>query len=187
MVFPQAVLETVLPITIRTTNADGIQCIDISLTIWMRTLRSSHKSRLAWSRAIRGGRKRSSCPPRGRPFAGSRAFVSCFSAVVEAIGTFTGFAAEGEKIELVAVGVLAVSSDRFEVFVHGGEGLGLGKCWEGRRGSHVGRLDRSLCFGLGWIGLCCRVGSVASSAYCHGKIIVWIIASRSYQNAKKSV
>ena len=60
--------------------------------------------------------------------------MTCFSAVVEAVGAFAGFAAKGEEIELVTVGILTVSTDRFQVFVHGGECLGLGKCWgSGRR------------------------------------------------------
>lgn len=52
--------------------------------------------------------------------------MSCFSAVVETVGSFTGFAAKREEVELVAVGVLAVGTDGFEVFVHAGEGLGMG-------------------------------------------------------------
>lgn len=68
--------------------------------------------------------------------------MSCFSAMVEAVGAFTGFAAEREEIELVAVGVLTVGTDRFEIFVHGGEGLGLERCWGGRRGLHDELLNR---------------------------------------------
>ena len=67
--------------------------------------------------------------------------MSCFGAVVEAVGAFARFAAEGKEIELVAVGVLTVATDRFKVFVHGGEGLGLGKSWGSRRGRHDGLLD----------------------------------------------
>ena len=67
--------------------------------------------------------------------------MSYFSAVVEAVGAVAGFAAEGEEIKLVAVGVLTVGTDRFKVFFHGGEGLGLGRCWESRRGRHDGWLD----------------------------------------------
>ena len=62
--------------------------------------------------------------------------MSCFSAMVEAVGTFARFTAEREKIKLVAVGVLTVGTDRFDVFVHGGKGLGLLR-WRGsRRGCH---------------------------------------------------
>lgn len=55
-----------------------------------------------------------------------------FGAVVEAEGVFAGFTAEGEEVELVAVGVLAVGAYSVEVFVHSGEGLrvrGRGGCW----------------------------------------------------------
>lgn len=65
--------------------------------------------------------------------------MSRLGAVVEAIGAFAGFAAEGEEIELVAVCVLTMGTDRFEVFVHGGEGLGLAKFWGSRRGRHDGQ------------------------------------------------
>ncbi len=66
--------------------------------------------------------------------------MTCFSAVVEAVSAFAGFAAEWEEIELVTVGVLTVGTDSFQVFVHGGECLGLGKCWgSGRR--HEGLPD----------------------------------------------
>ena len=37
--------------------------------------------------------------------------------VIEAIGVSTGFATKGEEVELVAVGVLAMRADGFEVGV----------------------------------------------------------------------
>ena len=55
------------------------------------------------------------------------AFVRCFGAVIQAVGAFTGFAPEGKKVKLVAVGVLAVGADSFDFLVHCGEGLGLGR------------------------------------------------------------
>ena len=55
--------------------------------------------------------------------------------MVQTVGPFAGFAAEGEEVELVAVGVLAVGADGFDFFVHGGEGLGLGGGL-GREGRH---------------------------------------------------
>ena len=64
--------------------------------------------------------------------------MACFGAVVEAVGAFAGFAAEGKKVKLVAVSVLAVGTDGFEVFVHGGEALRLGRSRGGRRGGHDG-------------------------------------------------
>ena len=52
------------------------------------------------------------------------ALVGRFGAVVEAEGVAAGVAAEGEEVELVAVGELAVNADGFEVVVvHFGEGL----------------------------------------------------------------
>lgn len=127
MIFPQAVLEAVLTITSRTANADGVEGVDIGLTAWMRALRSSQESRLAQVSTVCSRGKPGSFPPCRGPLAGARAFVSCFGAVVETVGTFTGFAAEGEEIELVAVGVLAVGSNRFEVFVHASKCLGVGR------------------------------------------------------------
>ena len=59
-----------------------------------------------------------------------------FGAVVEAECFFAGFAAEGEEVEDVAVGVLAVGAYGVEVFVHGCEGLGVGG-WGGGTG-HAG-------------------------------------------------
>ena len=61
--------------------------------------------------------------------------MGAFGAVVEAVGVFAGFAAEGEEVELVAVGVVAMGADGVEVFVgfvHDGEGLGFG--WASRGG-----------------------------------------------------
>ena len=95
MVFPQAVLETVLPIAGRTANADGVEGIDVGLAAWMRTLRGGQESGLARTSGVCGWRKRSSFPPCGRPLAGVGAFVGRFGAVVEAVGAFAGFAAEG--------------------------------------------------------------------------------------------
>ena len=62
--------------------------------------------------------------------------MSCLCAVVEAVSAFAGFAAEGEEIKLVAIGVLTMGTDSFEVFVHGGEGLGFGRWGGSRRGRH---------------------------------------------------
>ena len=52
-----------------------------------------------------------------------------FGAVVEAECSFAGLAAEGEDVEDVAVGVLAVGAYGVEVLVHGCEGLGVGGGW----------------------------------------------------------
>lgn len=53
----------------------------------------------------------------GRPFAGSRTLVRGFAAVVEAEGVEAGFAAKGEEVELVAVGILAMGADEGWVFL----------------------------------------------------------------------
>ena len=53
------------------------------------------------------------------------AFVCCFCPVVEAVGAAARFAAEGEEVKDVAVGVLTVGADGFKVFVHCCVGLGL--------------------------------------------------------------
>ena len=67
--------------------------------------------------------------------------MSGFGAVIEAVCAFAGFTAKREEIQLVAIGVLTVGADSFEVFVHGGKGLGFGR----RRGTgsrrHDGWLD----------------------------------------------
>lgn len=63
-------------------------------------------------------------PPCG-PFAGAAALVCCFGAVVEAEGAEARFAAEGEEVEDVAVGILAMRADEAGIlFVHTGETLG---------------------------------------------------------------
>lgn len=41
--------------------------------------------------------------------------MRCFRAVIEAEGGFARFAAEGEEVELVAVGELTVGADCFQV------------------------------------------------------------------------
>lgn len=53
--------------------------------------------------------------------------MACFGAVIETVGSFAGFASEGQEVELVAEGVLTVGTDAVEVFVHCGECLGFGR------------------------------------------------------------
>lgn len=63
----------------------------------------------------------------GRPLAGFGAFVPCLGAVVETEGAAAALAAEGQEVELVAVGELAVLPDERGVFfVDHGEGGLLG-------------------------------------------------------------
>jgi hypothetical protein len=72
--------------------------------------------------------------------------VGCFAAVVEAVFVVAGVAAEGEEVELVAVGVFAVGADCFDVgLVHGGVGGGFaGGGMGGGRGRHGGGIN-------GWV------------------------------------
>ena len=42
-----------------------------------------------------------------------------FGAVVETICSFTGLATEREEVKLVAVGVLTVGADSFNISIHG--------------------------------------------------------------------
>jgi hypothetical protein len=68
------------------------------------------------------------------PFAGVGAFVRVFGSVVKAECRFAGVTAEGEEVELMAVGELAVGADGFEVCgVHFGVGRALRR---GIGGSH---------------------------------------------------
>ena len=139
MVFFQAVLEAVLPITYGTADPDRVVCVDNCLARRMRALRwrccgQQSPTTIPDRRIARGCLARSFLSP--RPLASVHAFVRALGAVLEAVGPAAGLAAEGEEVELVAVAVLAVCADGFEVVVHGGEGLGF---W--RRGRWCRHLD----------------------------------------------
>ena len=47
--------------------------------------------------------------------------------MVQTKGAAAGLAAKGQKVELVAVSVLAVGADGFQVFVHGRVAGGVGR------------------------------------------------------------
>lgn len=47
--------------------------------------------------------------------------------MVQTVGAAAGLAAKGQKVELVAIGVLAVGADGFKVLVHGGVAGGFGR------------------------------------------------------------
>ena len=123
MVFFQPVLQAVLPITRRTSDTGRSKRVDIRLAYRMRALCICRYRGLAAK-----GRARCSCsrgfPPRS-PFAGVAAFMGGFGSVIEAVGAAARFTAEGEEVQDVAIGVLAVGAYGFDVFVHGCEGLGL--------------------------------------------------------------
>ena len=125
MLLPQAVLEAVLPVANLAGDAHGRERVDVGLALGMRALHPGRWGRFTAQRCAAC----SGCggfPPRGGPFAGASALVGCFGSVVEAEGVFTGLAPEGQEVKLVAVGILAVGADGFEVFVHGGVGFGVG-------------------------------------------------------------
>lgn len=84
--------------------------------------------------------------------------------VIETVGSFAGFAAEWEEVELVAVIILAVRAYSVEIFVHGREGLRFRWWWEGGCGSHDGRfVEISNGYAVAAVS-----GSVGSSACGHG-------------------
>ena len=88
MIFFQPVFETVLSVTRRTTNPDGIEGIDISLTRWIRALRRIQNTWLPCIGSIRGSRQRISFPLRLSPFTNMGAFMGIFGTVIEAVCTF---------------------------------------------------------------------------------------------------
>jgi hypothetical protein len=67
-------------------------------------------------------------PPARRPFACLGTDMPGLRAVVEAEGAAAGFAAEGEEVELIAVGILTMHADQGRVFfVNHGEGCAFGR------------------------------------------------------------
>ena len=130
MVVWEAVFKTVLTIARLATNGDGGVGVDECFAGRMGALSSCCQSCIAGAQGGggRGGRLFSFG---GCPFSGVGAFVGGFGAVIEAVGSFAGFAAEGEEVELVAVGVLTVGADGFDVYVHGCKGL---RVWWSCRG-----------------------------------------------------
>ena len=89
-----------------------------------------------------------------RPGAGVGAFVGGFGAVVEAEGVVAGLAVEGEEVELVAVGELAVRAEEGGVGVAylGGHGGVACVVWVGGGGAVVGGFGGhgEGLFGVGW-------------------------------------
>lgn len=146
MVFPQAVLEAVLPVAVLAADADAGVRVDVGLARWMRALRCCREGRFlaGWERRG-GGRGLLGGAPCLGPLSGFGAGVRSFGPVVEAVGLFAGFAAEREEVELVAVGVVAVGTDGVKVLGlrkgHGGIRLGFWWWNGGRRGGcHDGEL-----------------------------------------------
>ncbi len=118
--------EAVLSTAVLTADANGVEGVDVCFARRIRALccgqQGGFPSRCAPSRGC-------GCfPASGGPFACSGAFVPGLGAMFETVGAFAGFAAEGEEVELVAVGVLAMGADGFEIFfsIHCCEGLRVG-------------------------------------------------------------
>lgn len=129
VIFAQAVFETVIAMTGGAQHADRVQGVYVRSAGRVRALRARQQRRFppaAWRVTRRGG-KVGRFPARRGPFACVRAFMGQLGAVVQTVGTTAGFAAKGQKVELVAVSILAMSADGFNVFVHGGVAGGFGR------------------------------------------------------------
>lgn len=135
VVLTHAVLEAVAALAVRAVHARVLERVDEGLARRVGALR-----RVAVV-GFGGCRRREpshAVPPSVlRPLARMAAAVCRLGAVIEAEGVAARLAAEGQEIELVAVGKLAVRADVFDVFVHGcvgGIGHGVGRRHGGRFG-----------------------------------------------------
>lgn len=129
VIFAQAVFKAVLSITSGARHTDGVQGVYICPAGRMRALRVRQHRRFpptAWRVVTRRGEV-GRFPPRRGPFAGVGAFMRRFGAVVQTVGATAGLAAKGQKVELVAVSILAMGADGFNVIVHGGVAEGFGR------------------------------------------------------------
>lgn len=134
VIFAQAVFEAVLAITSWARHTNGVQGVYIRSAGRVRALRVRPQRRfppIAWRVITRRGEV-GRFPPRRGPFAGVRAFMRRFGAVVQTVGTAAGLAAKGQKVVLVAVSILATGADGFNVIVHGGVAEGFGRRRAGR-------------------------------------------------------
>ena len=115
MLFTEAVLEAVHAVAGLAVDARVLQRVDEGLAFRVGALlRGEDGGFLGW--AAGDGRLADAVFSSVLgPFAGVAAFVRRLGAVVEAVGVVAGVAAEGEEVELVAVGELAVRADGFEV------------------------------------------------------------------------
>ena len=125
VLFAEAVLQAVVPVTVGAVDAGVLEGVDKRLAFRFRALRCGEDGRFLCAWEGRGGCCADAVfAPVFRPLAGVGALVGRLGAVVEAVGVVAGVAAEGQEVELVAVGELAVGADRLEVVVvHFGEGL----------------------------------------------------------------
>jgi hypothetical protein len=118
----EAVLKAILPVAVGAVDPRILQRVDQSLAFWLRALRRSQDGRFLLGGEGSGGRTDAGFASVFGPFAGVGALMGGFGAVLEAEGVVAGVAAEGEKVELVAVRELAVGADGLEVVVaHCGE------------------------------------------------------------------
>ena len=125
----ETVLQAVLAVAVGAVHAGVVKGVDERFAFWLGALRRCEGCGFLCAGEGRGWCADAVFPSVLGPFAGVGAFVSRLGPVVEAECVVAGVAAEGEEVELVAVGELAVRADGFEVVVvHFGEGL------VGRRG-----------------------------------------------------
>ena len=109
--FAETVFEAVLSVAVGATGTRVLDGVDGGFAVGFCAL--------GWSQAVE--RRCAACdvidfahgvfPSVLRPFAGVSTFVGYFGAVIEAEGGFARVAAEGEEVELMAVGELAVGAD----------------------------------------------------------------------------
>ena len=134
VVFAQTVFEAVVPITGLAVDANGGESVDGGFAGWIGAfLVCELRCLLATNSGSSGSVGFPSC---GGPFAGMGAFVRGFGAVDAAEAAFTGFAAEGEEVVLVAPLIITVGPDGVDIFVwvHFGVALWFGGGSFERRG-----------------------------------------------------
>ena len=128
--------EAVTPITPLAPHTCVLHCVDKRFAFRLVALCPRLQSWLSGAGDVGGRSPDRVSPSVARPFACFGASVGGFCAVIEAECAVAGVAAEGEEVELAAVGVLAVGADGFEVFgVEHGEGLVW--CWLSHSGQEL--------------------------------------------------
>lgn len=113
----QPVLEAVAAVAGVAVHRRVLGSVDQRLAGRMRALIGIVHRRLLWHGRGRGGAAGVAVALSSRPFPRVTAFVRRFRSMIQAEGPSAGFASEGEEVELVAVFVLAVVPDGFEVGV----------------------------------------------------------------------
>lgn len=114
----QPVLEAVAAVAGVAVHRRVLGSVDQRLAGRMRALIGVvHRRLLFWHGRGRGNAAGVAVALSSRPFPRVTAFVRRFRSMIQAEGPSAGFASEGEEVELVAVFVLAVVPDGFEVGV----------------------------------------------------------------------